>query len=237
MVLSFRMNQQVAKERNIERFAAGLKVGLAVLAAAGLVGTGVYFYRDQAEKKEIEAFARLYEAEKMEKTALSDAETSKKEILEVMASWPSEKKSAYEAKLEAVLKDSKATTAACIAGLRLGRFRIANGANESAKAAFESVLSSASKDQLVLYRAMALDSLASLEENASQFEAALKRHEESLGISDNPIRPVALLGKARTLRALGRESEALATYDQVATDFSNSSYARQARALKALGAR
>ncbi len=219
-------------EQNIEKFVRALKIAL-VVAVAGAAVYGVKHFADQRyEARAMEAYAALLEADTMEEKAVKETEILSKDAAQVMIQWPADKKDAYVSALRKVVEAHADSTAATMASLRLGRWHFLNSQySEAAKVYADLGARLGNGDDEVLFKGMALEGqVLSLEEDGKG-EEALKTLDAALKTSDNPLKPLAYISKARLLRKAGKNDEAKAAYQSVIKDFPNSVYEKKARAL------
>jgi tetratricopeptide (TPR) repeat protein len=226
------MNDQVMQERNVERLVAILKLTILAVVVGGVAAGAVMFLRSRSEAATEKGFAALFTAEQMEKAAMKEVkDPSAGDAYDVMATWPAERKAAFESSLATVVRDHAGTPAAFAAGLRLGRFHFVVGDLAKAEAALVAVRDGAKSDEYRVYAALAGEALGSVYETRSDFAKAQEAFENAAALADNSLKPLALLGRARSLKALGRKDEAKAVYLKLVEEFPSSAYARQARAL------
>lgn len=229
------MNQQALQERNVEQVAAWMRWGLMGVAVLALAAVIAMFVGGKGEAREAEAFGVLLEAQRMEKPAMTEAETKKTDLWKVIVAWPTEKKAEYSAKLERVMKEHSGTAASAVAGLRLGRLRFESGDFAGARTVFEQVAAGAGKPEFLAYQGMALEGLANSLESEKNLTEARKAYDRALQVRDNPFKPLAYLGRARVAKAQGKKDEAKADYESVIREFPSTPYARMARVFMTTG--
>lgn len=225
------MNQQVIDERKVQNAVQALRILLVALVAAGAAGLIWTLMQNRAQDRSEKAFTLLFQADRLERVAAQEAETLKSDPVQVMNGWSADKKQDYQTKLNAVLKDYPKTAAGAVAGLRLGRFYFNAGDFAKAREQFRGVVDHSTSHEMLLYKAMAIESLASVSEAEKNFEEARKTFDEAISLKDNPLKPLAYLGKARSLRSLGKADEAKTTYEKLMQEFPDTVYARKARVL------
>ena len=228
------MNDQVLDETKVQELIGYLKLTLIVVVVAGLAA-GIYFFiENQREKKAVEAYSALFQAEKIEESAAREAEALKADLTQLVLKWPDAKKKELEDAYLKVAREHGGTVAALSATLRAARWNFLQGKyGESAKLYKEALDQKAHAGESLL-RAMAFEGLGSAFEAQGQNAEAEKTYAEALSLKDNPLKPLAFLGKARAEKALGRKDAAKASLDQLIKEFPNTPYERKAKVLKAL---
>jgi tetratricopeptide (TPR) repeat protein len=228
------MNDQVLLETKLREWVRFLRLGLVVLAAAGVLGIVILVARNRSLAKSEEAYGAFFEAERMEMDAANEALALKVTPQEAMKKWTPEKKKDYEQKISAVISGHEGTTAAAQAALKLARWKFDEGRLDESLGDYTRALEVARKSDNVLFAAMAYEGIGSVQEAQRNFEGALKTYGDALALKDNPLKPLAYFGQARVQTALGKQAEAKAAYEEVLKQFPNSRYERRARALQAL---
>jgi tetratricopeptide (TPR) repeat protein len=231
------MNNKALEEIKVNNWAQRLR-GLLLLTAILFLGfMGYEFYGNQSKSKSDAAFATLFVAEQMEEKSLesSAATESGMQIETVISRWTAEEKSKYVSALELVVRDHSKSVAAQIAGLKLGRFYFFEGSLDKSKEYLELVVKqSREKGLSVVYRVLALESLGALYETQNDFDQAIAVFLQASDLKNNPLRPVSYLNAARVLKNQGKAEEAEKFYNKVITEFPNTDFEKQARALMAL---
>lgn len=126
------------------------------------------------------------------------------------------------------------TDAALLASVYLGKIALEEGDGETARTHWESFIDEADDTILV---AEALLNLIAVDRQEGRSEEVVQRLESMLDASDPKIPTDALLFElATTYEALGREQQALDTYQRLVEEFANSQYSQEAQQrLAALG--
>lgn len=243
MLPSIAMNLQVDQEIRVRRAVQALR-GLGVVVVVGAIGFGIWMVVDsRRQAANDKAFAALYEAERMEfqtqKAAVQAAQANAKpeqalppeleDVVALMAARPEADRKAYFEALEKVAAAHPTTSAGALALLREARTAFASGDRGRAREAYSKVATNGSVP--TLYRAMGYAGLGALAEDDKNFAESEKVFEAAVALKDNPIKPLALLGKARAQRAQGRAADAKTTYEKLIQEFPESAYARKARVL------
>jgi len=117
-----------------------------------------------------------------------------------------------------------------LAELLEGRRLLAEGKVEEAIAKIESFKKSLPSS----FAAFGNYPLASTYEEAKLWDKALQAYESVVSDEKNAFRKLAFLGKARSLRELGRAGEAIAVYDSYLREFPDTPEVSQVRGLKTL---
>lgn len=227
------MNDQVLSEQKVEEVVRYLKWGVGLLALVGVVAALYFTFDGLAEKKSEKAFSALFAADKLEEQAAKEAEALKSSPEKVMLSWPEEKKKDFEAKLQKVVEEFKGSTGAALAGLRLARWNYLQQKTSDSQKIYESLVKEFSAKDKVLYRAMAFEGWGISLEAQNKLDEAAKVYDDALKISENPLKPLHLLGRARVLKAQGKTADAAGLFQKVIEEFPNSPYEKKARVLLA----
>lgn len=228
------MNDQVLDETKVQELIGYLKLTLIVVVIAGL-GAGVYFFIDgQREKNAIAAYSALFQAEKIEESAAKEAEALKADLTELVLKWPEAKKKELEDAYLKVAHDHSGTVAALAATLRAARWNFLQKKYDVSAKIYKEALAQKGLARQSVLQAMAFEGLGSALEAQGQNAEASKTYDEALALKDNPLKPLAYLGKARSERALGKKADATAALDKLIKEFPNTPYERKAKVLKAL---
>ncbi len=225
------MNDQLSVQIKVEKLMQLLKVigGLVVLAAAAY---GFYHWREEGRReKSVQAFEALFEVEAMEEKAMKEAELLSSDPLAVFKTWPAEKKAEYLDKLAEVQRKFPGTAAAASAGLKIGRWHVEEKAYDEATKAYRAIVESPISKHYPLYAAMALEGWGVSLESLNKNEEALGIYEKSLNLQKNPLKPLAYMGKARNLKAVGKVDDARKVYESLIAEFPSTSYEKKARIL------
>jgi hypothetical protein len=229
------MNNQVMTEAKIETWVQALRKILWVVVACGVVGGGYVFFRHYQNSKVDDAFSALFHAQRMEDMAEKEAQTFKQNYYAAIQKWPAEKQSEYENKLKQVFTQYSGTPAADFAVLKLGRWYLEK---PDPKAAIDLLKSEMAKKKVQqsqdknLVKAMMAELLARAYESSEQWNESEALYQEIVKMERNPLKPLALMGLARAQRKTGKLDEAKLSYEKVYTDFPESQYASEARALR-----
>lgn len=228
-------SQALHNEATAEVWAQWIRRFLGILVVIGLGGAVYLGVEQYTNSKSQEAFDELFRAEKLEEVANREASALKISALEVMKKWPDEKKKEFSSKLQFVLSKYPSTTAGSIAGFKLGRWQLDLGNFSEAEGTYRELLKNnpAGNSESNLVRSMAVEGLAVALENQNRNEEAEKVYTDSLGLKNNPLKPVLLLGAARLAEKLGKTEASQSHYKTVLTDFPNTEFERRARALLA----
>ena len=82
-------------------------------------------------------------------------------------------------------------------------------------------------------KSLALIASAASLENVFEYQKALERVDQALAIGVSSLKGEVLLSKARTLQGMKKIPDAKKIYDQVVTDFPNTSHAKKAEIFRA----
>lgn len=224
------MGEDIVSQEQVQKFISFFK-GLAVLIVVVGIGWGVWsFWERSQEQKGKDAFALLFNAEKMEEQALREGEATSKDFFEVVKTWSPERQKEYLDALEEVTKRYQKTSAAMIAALKEGRFLVAQGKLQDAEAHYVSYLKTPASGSAKVFEGMMQDALGQVLEAQGKLDAAFKVYEEFSKMDGNPFQPVALMGKARIYLLQGKTVEAKSEYEKIMKDFSGTQYEQSARA-------
>ena len=227
-------SKNLSDEELVQKWLPVLKWTLIIGGVGILAGLGVLFWNNSNERHAEKAFSALSVADAIEERSLKEYADKKQDFLEIVTHWPDNKKAEYVEALEKVLRDFKDPTAVSSASLRLASFHMALKNYEAAEKAYRNALNTAKGKKVALFKALAFEGLGVCLETQSKNEEALKVYEDFSFLKDNPIEPLAHLGKARLQQILGKKEEALKSYDRVIKDFAGTQYERQARVLASL---
>lgn len=138
----------------------------------------------------------------------------------------------FESQLKRLKSQHPKSNAEDFANLFKARVLMEQGQADQAKGLLTELSQSLGKD----FRVLAWFPLASILENASEWEEALSTYEKVLSAKETGYRKWALLGKARALSALGQIEESLETYDLILSEYPEAPELNRVRGLRALTA-
>ncbi len=207
----------------------------AVLGIALLVGAAYLGYQSHLESKNQAAADLFYKAFEMELAAVSESKTP--EESGQMQSFDAEKIVAWEpAKLDSYLKilaevgvKYSGTPTWALSQIRIAKIKFVQGSVAEAEKIYANVISTMKRSPL--YFGLASDALGVLLENQGQNDKAHTVFREAAAELKNPLRPLAMLGEARTLNALGKTG-AVDIFDKIVKEFPETAYSRRAKVLR-----
>lgn len=228
----------MSEEAKVEELARYLKIGLIAVVVVALGIAGFVALKKQKEQKIVKAFSALVLTERMEETALREADALKKDgdstsALQIIVGWSPEKKAEYSGALTKITQEHKGTTAATMAALKLARWHFYEKKYTEARAFYEQVIAEAAGEEADLFRAMAYDGIGVSYETEGKLAEALATYEKAVALKGNALKALAYMGRARVLKEQGQAEQARQNYDLVIKEFPNSSYEKRARVLKA----
>ncbi|NCN26145.1 tetratricopeptide repeat protein [bacterium] len=226
------MNEKVLDERKVEELTLLIKKIVIAVVVLSVVGVLHLFIERSQERTEKDAFALLFSAEKLERELGEASNPFDPKFYESMAAWTPEVKQQYRELLEQVVSKYPSAEAGHLARLRLARVNIVDGNVSEAEELLAAVKSKASEDFI---KAHSLQLLGVIYENQNKLDDALSAFDQIVSLKKAPFKPLAMLSKARVLKALNRGDEAKSVYEKVTSDFPNTIYEKQARALMAIG--
>lgn len=219
------------------------KVALVIIGAAIVVAVGILTYRYFEEKRSLEAFNKLFEAQVIEESAAKLDESSKNEMensvsgntyLQMMKKLSDAQQKTYEEILKEVRTKYPGTAAFANASFKLARWYMETDKVAETLPLFEDVIGAFKKDgDQVLFAALAYEGKAVAFEKMGRLDEAISTHTEALNLKGNPLKPLAYLGLARSQVAKGDKTKAKENYKKIVEEFPDSSYSLKAKALSA----
>lgn len=243
------MANQVADEIKIQQIVNQLKIVLRVVLVLGVIGGTYLFIQRGATRKQESAFSSLYQAEKIEEDAMrAESEASKgkdpkvsaklprESFYEIAKTWSEDQRKEYVSKLEETVTKFPSTLPQALASLRLANLSYHLGKMDEAAKHFDAVLTGfkASNEEGIIFTGLAFEGKGALLETQKKWDDAYKTYESASQLAHNPLKPLALMGMARVLRAQGKLDQAKTFFDKVISEFPNSDYEKRARVLKDL---
>ncbi len=229
------MNEKVAMETKIAEWSGLIKKGLYGLLFLLILGAAFLAFQRWKNDRDERAFALLFEAEKMERDLAEEptyATPGTPQFYEKVAAWDESKKTAYTDQLKKVLQTFPQSLAADLARLRLGTVYFNSKKLDEAKNTFSEVVEKGSSS---IVKFQALEALASVYEDESNWDKASESHDKALALKNvEALKAVAELGKARVLKKQGKGDEARKILSEVIRDYPNTYYEKLARASSAV---
>ncbi|HVJ63971.1 MAG TPA: hypothetical protein VM901_01815 [Bdellovibrionota bacterium] len=208
-------------------------IGLLLVVSAAYMG-----YQSHLKAKNVDAANLLYQAIAMETQSVG-VDPAQPQVFqaEKVLAWDTAKLGAYLKILSEIDEKYSGTPTWAVAQIRRAKIFAAQQNLGEAEKIYQTVLAKVSNSSL--YFGMASDGYAVLLENQGKNEAANKIFHDAAAQLKNPLRPLAMLGEARTLGALGK-SGASELLEKVVKEYPETSYSRRAKVLRStlsLGAR
>ena len=228
--MSTEFSKQKKQELRVEKIVQYLKIagyGIAIILVGMFVGR---FMKSQNLKKQNEAFAALFVVRLIEKGE-ADQPLSPFSFSSV-ESWDDTRKEKYQKELQDVIDQHPDSSAALIAGLKLGRYHVQLKENKKAESAYRQVVRLAEDNEHAVYKAMAYESLGVIFENQENYNEAGTVFAAAVEMKTNPLLPLSRLGLARNLSKQGEKDKAGIQYDKLIEEFPDTEYSRRARVLK-----
>lgn len=223
------MNNQEIEEK-VSALKSIILKGIVGVGAALVIFAGYTAYQSHLSSKNSEAAEVFYQAHQMESQQNKDDPNAAFDVKLVM-SWDATKLDSYMKILKKIDEEYSGTPTWALSQIRLGKIYAAQGKFAEAQKAFENVMNAGLNS--ALFYGIAADALGVILEDAGKKDEALKVFEAASENSDNPLRPLALLGKARVLESLGKPG-ADKVYDEVVKQFPETTYSRRAAVLRSM---